>query len=109
MSEFDFGDYAAVANHNQAIKQGQAAARHHRQQLQELERQTLELQSKNRIDADRAELEWQRLEIEKKRLEAEVTERQLQKMQAEKIKQERMLLADTITSFDQLKKLRPAP
>ena len=41
--------------------------------------------------------------------EAEQTERQLQKMQAEKIKQVRMLLADTITSFDQLKKLRPVP
>jgi hypothetical protein len=109
MSGFDFGDFAAVANHNQAIKQGAAAARHHRQQLQELERQTRELQSKNRIDADRATIERQRLEIEKKRLEAEETERQLQKMQAEKIKQVRMLLADTITSFDQLKKLRPAP
>ena len=109
MSGFDFGDFAAVANHNQAIKQGAAAARHHRQQLQELERQTREIQSKNRIDADRATLERQRLEIEKKRLEAEETERQLQKMQAEKIKQVRMLLADTITSFDQLKKLRPAP
>ena len=35
--------------------------------------------------------------------------RQLQKMQAEKIKQVRMLLADTIISFDQLKKLRPVP
>ena len=40
MSEFDFGDYAAVANHNQAIKRGEQAAKHHRQQLQELERQT---------------------------------------------------------------------
>ena len=46
MSEFDFGDYAAVANHNQAIKRGEEAARHHRQQLQKLE-------SKNRIEADR--------------------------------------------------------
>ena len=66
-------------------------------------------QSKNRIEADRAKLERQRLEIEEKRLEAEETERQLQKMQAEKIKQVRMLLADTITSFDQLKKFRPVP
>jgi hypothetical protein len=106
----DFGDFAAVANRNQVMRQSLAVAeQHHQQQLQVLERQTREIQSKNRIDADRAKLEKQRLEIEKKRLEAEQTERQLQKMQAEKIKQVRMLLADTIISFDQLKKLRPVP
>lgn len=106
----DFGDFAAVANRNQVMKQSLAVAEHqHQQQLQELERQTREIKNKNRIDADRAKLERQRLEIEEKRLEAEETERQLQKMQAEKIKQVRMLLADTIISFDQLKKLRPVP
>ena len=57
MSGFDFGDFAAVANHNQAIKRGEEAARHHRQQLQELEQQTREIKNKNRIDADRAKLE----------------------------------------------------
>ena len=98
----DFGDFAAVANSNRMIQQSRETAEHHRQQLQKLE-------SQNRIEADRAKLERQRLEIEKKRLEAEETERQLQKMQAEKIKQVRMLLADTITSFDQLKRLRPVP
>ena len=49
----------------------------------------------------------QRLEIEKKRLQAEESERELQKVQADKIKHLRMLLADTITAFDQLKKTHP--
>ena len=52
-------------------------------------------------------LERQRLEIEKKRLQAEEAERELQRIQADKIKHLRMLLADTITALDQLKKTHP--
>ena len=106
---FDFEDIAAVANRNNVMRHSLAVAeQQHQQQLQVLERQTKELQSKNRIEADRAMIKRQRLEIEKKRLEAEHAERQLQKIKADKIKHLRMLLANTITSLEQLKKIRPA-
>ena len=48
------------------------------------------------------------LEIEKARLDAEAAEREFNRTQAERTKQVRILIADTIASFDLLKKKIPA-
>jgi len=116
--DFDFSDnqenaifaagIAGVHQRNQSIKNQQKIAAQQRAQLVELERQTKEVEKKNKINANRANIEKQRLAIEKARLEAEDAEREFNRTQSERTKQVRILIADTIASFDLMKKKFPS-
>lgn len=72
-----------------------------------IRRQTAQLETANRDETDRTQVERQRLEIERQRLQADEAERGMQREQAELIKQLRNLMADSFSMLERMRKEQP--
>ncbi len=116
----NLGHLAGIMQRNRLMEQQkeqaaqQAAAT--REQTRVLEKQAAAaqaqrhaLEEQNRIEQSRSKTEQGRLNIEAQRFAAENAEREQRRLQADQIKQLRILMADTMDSLAQLKKIRPAP
>ena len=84
-----------------ALKQRDQLLAKQEEQIEAMNAQTKALEDRNKIEADRAEIESQRLD-------AEEAQRELQRQQAEHLRQLRNLMADSLTSLQQLKRAMPA-